>query len=221
MEEYKRKRIHICMQLSLACKLQIANVIDDILRVVTQIRADVRPRLRKNWSIRSCELYRDGLLFVSLLAQSKKKADNKLICARSLISSDAEMLECHRVTCIHFIRARGALSHGRDAAFSSHSLVKDSDVLPAGALERTRECSRDQRMWGTRRGIDTEIPIIIEIIRIPRVSRYIKATMLVAGVLLYIPSVIHGWRIIASCVCGLWENKRGSNVNYYPILILW
>lgn len=50
------------------------------------------------------------------------------------------MLECHRVTCIHFIRARGALSHGRDA-FSSHSLVKDSDVLPL-VLSREPESAR-------------------------------------------------------------------------------
>lgn len=51
------------------------------------------------------------------------------------------MLECHRVTCIHFIRARGAFSHGRDAAFSSHSLVKDSDVLPL-VLSREPESAR-------------------------------------------------------------------------------
>lgn len=56
-----------------------------------------------------------------------------------------------------------------------------------------------------RRGIDTEIPIIIEIIRIPRVSRYIKATMLVAGVLLYT-----GCYTRAKIYCGVrvWSMQR-------------
>lgn len=66
--------------------------------------------------------------------------------------------------------------------------------------------------------IDTEIPIIIEIIRIPRVSRYIKATMLVAGVLLYTGCYtrVKNYCDVRVCVVRA-KIKEGQCIGYYQI----
>lgn len=87
---------------------------------------------------------------------------------------------------VHLLFVRETLSHDQNS-FSSHHLAKDSKIpsIHSWGNPDAPEIKGSEKHDARRRSINTEISIIIEIIRSPRVPRCIKATTFVAGMLLY------------------------------------